>query len=40
MDLAGRLKSLTAFPGGIIAIALLLYAPEALAWSGELGQGF
>ena len=27
----------TAFPGGIIAIALLLYAPEAPAWSGELG---
>ena len=27
----------TAFPGGIIAIALLLYAPEAPAWSAELG---
>ena len=27
----------SACPGGIIAIALLLYAPEAPAWSGELG---
>jgi len=28
----------TAFPAGIIAIALLLYAPEAPVWSGELKQ--